>query len=95
MACLARARFFLVQVGHRAGIVRPVPEPEDSLSRYVSGLAVALRAGAVLGGLALSGPAAAEPGVTPIRFAPGTSSAEISGGVERGRADHATARHGG
>ena len=52
------------------------------MSRHLSGLAALLAAGALAAGLAW--PAAAEPGVTPIRFAPGTSSAEISGGVERG-----------
>ena len=54
------------------------------MRRYVSSPAASLRAGAILAGLALAMPAAAEPGVTPIRFAPGTSSAEVSGSVERG-----------
>lgn len=54
------------------------------MSRYVDGLAASLRGGLILAGLLLAAPAGAEPPVTPIRFAPGTSSAELSGGVERG-----------
>ncbi|MFC7475982.1 hypothetical protein ACFQS7_16540 [Dankookia sp. GCM10030260] len=49
------------------------------MSRHRLGLV-----GLLLAGLALAGPAAAEPAVTPIRFAPGTSSGEVSGGIERG-----------
>jgi len=44
------------------------------LSRLLAGLVLA----------ALAGPALAEPTVTPIRFAPGASSGEVTGGVERG-----------
>jgi hypothetical protein len=68
--------------GRGDGTVRPCPQPEDRLSRSVSGPAALLRAAVILAGMAM--PALAQPGVTPIRFAPGTSSAEVSGGVERG-----------
>jgi hypothetical protein len=54
------------------------------LSRHIRGLAAFARAGVILAGLALPTLACAQPAVTPIRFAPGTSSAELSGGVERG-----------
>ena len=51
------------------------------MSRSLAALA---RAGLFLAALAAVIPAAAEPPVTPIRFAPGTSAGEVGGAVERG-----------
>ena len=83
---LARARFFL-KSGRLPDGDRPGGRPSrrSALSRHSIGLPGFARAGLVFAALAgLAMPALAETGVTPIRFAPGTSSAEVSGGVERG-----------